>query len=120
MAAIHTTSEAPTQAIVDLCEHPEIFESLCEEAIAVISENGWTKAALQKLCKMDSSPKESRRLHPPSSTSMHLHVERDVKLSDGIFLFAGSCMMIAGACFDPSVYSSPETFDALRFLNKRL
>lgn len=119
MAAIHTTTGATTTAIIDLTENPEIVQPLREEAIAVISENGWSKAALQKLKLMDSFLKESQRLHPPGTVSMNRHVERTFTLSDGTTIPAGSRLMVAGSYNDPSVYSDPETFDAFRFANKR-
>ena len=64
VAAIHTTTEATTQALIDVSRNPEIVGPLREEIISVVSENGWTKASLQKLRLMDSFLKESQRFTP--------------------------------------------------------
>ena len=67
LAAIHTTSEAMTQALLDLCEHPEMIQPIRDEVIQVIGEEGWSKQALYKLRLLDSFLKESQRIHPPSA-----------------------------------------------------
>ena len=63
LAAIHTTTETTTQAMLDVCEHPEVVQPLREEIVQVIRENGWAKTSLYKLKLMDSFLKESQRLH---------------------------------------------------------
>lgn len=71
LAAIHTTSEALTLAIMDICLFPSLLQPLREEAIRVLGEDGWSKTALYKLRLMDAFLKESQRFHP-SSLSMHI------------------------------------------------
>lgn len=119
MAAIHTTTEATTQALIDICENPEIVQPMREEIIAVISENGWTKASLQKLKLMDSFLKESQRYSPMGAVSMNRYVEKKLELSDGTILPAGSRFFVAGAYEDPAIYEDPEKFNAFRFSDKR-
>lgn len=82
LAAIHTTTEAMTQAMLDLCEHPEVAQSIREEVIRVIGSEGWSKTALYKLRLMDSFLKESQRVHPPniSKHSPHPHIRREATL----------------------------------------
>ncbi|KAM0718727.1 hypothetical protein Q7P37_005798 [Cladosporium fusiforme] len=118
MAAIHTTTEATAQAIADICQHPEVVQPLREEIISVISENGWTKPALQKLRLMDSFLKESQRCTPIGIVSMNRFVEKEFELSDGTVLPTGSRFFVAGAFQDPLVYKDPEKFDAFRFHRK--
>jgi len=65
MAAIHTTTEAATQAILDILANPEVLQPLRDEVIHVVGEEGWSKPALYKLRLMDSFLKESQRCHPP-------------------------------------------------------
>jgi cytochrome P450 len=120
MAAIHTTTEALSQVLVDICQNPDIVEPLRKEIVAVVSENGWTKVALQKLRLMDSLLKESQRYSPMGAVSMNRYVEREFELSDGTVMPAGSRFFVAGAYQDPKIYDSPEKFDAFRFSNKRL
>ncbi|ETS84447.1 hypothetical protein PFICI_02472 [Pestalotiopsis fici W106-1] len=119
MAAIHTTTETSSAALLDLCEYPEVAEKLRSEVIQVIGEHGWSKTALYKLTLMDSFLKESQRVRPMSITSMNRYVEQQVTLSDGTVLPKGSRLMIAANFMDPEVYDEPEKFDAERFVKKR-
>ena len=64
MAAIHTTTQAMSQALLDICEHPEVVEPLRKEIIEVLSEGGWQKTSLYKLKLMDSFLKEGQRIRP--------------------------------------------------------
>ena len=66
LAAIHTTTEVTTQALFDICEHPEVVQPLRDEIIEVISEHGWAKTSLYKLKFMDSFLKESQRINSMS------------------------------------------------------
>ena len=65
LAAIHTTTEAIAQAVVDICANPDVVPLLRKEVIEVVGEEGWSKTALYKLRLMDSFLKESQRFHPP-------------------------------------------------------
>jgi len=64
-SAIHTSSISITQALYDLAEHPEFQEPIRSEIESVLSQHsGWTKQALTQMKKLDSTLKESQRLHP--------------------------------------------------------
>lgn len=64
-SAIHTSSMSITQALHDLAAHPEFQDPIRDEIESVLREfGGWTKQALTKMKKLDSSLKESQRLHP--------------------------------------------------------
>jgi len=45
-----------------LLANPEYIEPLREEADAVIKEEGWTKAGIDKMYKIDSFLRETQRL----------------------------------------------------------
>lgn len=64
VAGIHTSSMAITNAILDLCEHPEYITILREEIKDVLQDDGWQKDTHTKLHKMDSFLKESQRFSP--------------------------------------------------------
>lgn len=67
LAAVHTTSMAATQALFDLCVHPEYIEPLRTEVSSVLeAEGGYTKQSLTYFKKLDSFIRESQRLSPPS------------------------------------------------------
>ncbi|KAK3937466.1 Dihydromonacolin L monooxygenase [Diplogelasinospora grovesii] len=119
LAAIHTTTEVTGQALLDLCEHPEVAQQLREEAIQVLGEGGWAKTTLYKLKLMDSFLKESQRCAPLSSASMNRYVEKDLKLSDGTAIPKGSRIFVCGNFMGPEIYPEPEKFDAARFLKLR-
>ena len=51
-----------TQALYHLAAHPEYMKPMREEVEAVLAdEGGWSKAALQKMRKVDSFLKECQR-----------------------------------------------------------
>lgn len=64
LAAIHTTTETTCQALLDVCEHPDVARALRQEIIEVIGEHGCTKTSVYKLKLMDSFLKESARCSP--------------------------------------------------------
>lgn len=68
MAAIHTTTETTVQALLDVCEHPEILQPLRDEIVQVVRESGWSKTSLYKMKLLDSFLKESQRMNPMSSS----------------------------------------------------
>ena len=119
VVGIHTTTEALAEALVDLCQHPELFKPLREEIVRELKDEGWTRTSLQRMRLMDSFLKESQRIHPASSASVNRYLYADIKLSDGTILPKGSRMWIAGRFSDPDLYPEPERLDAYRFLKSR-
>lgn len=79
MAAIHTSSivrrflqpdrslnhlrfcQSFTQAILLLAAHPQYIQPLREEVESIVREEGWTKAAMNKMRRIDSFMKETAR-----------------------------------------------------------
>jgi cytochrome P450 len=53
--------------LYDLAIRPEYLDELRKEAESAIQGHGWTKAAMQKLRKLDSFMKESVRMNPVGS-----------------------------------------------------
>lgn len=138
LAAIHTTTEVTCQALLDICEYPEVVQQLRDELITVIGEHGWAKTSLYKLRLMDSFLKESQRYRPliiggyssviiyllymirlTSLASMNRYVEKEVTLSDGTVLPKGSRILALSNFRDPKIYPNPEEFDAARFMKLR-
>jgi hypothetical protein len=52
-----------TYALFDLTAHPTYIAALRQEAEQAVEEFGWTKAALNKMHKIDSFLRESQRMH---------------------------------------------------------
>ena len=51
-----------TQVFYRLLAHPEYIEPLRDEVDTVIREEGWTKAGIDKMYKIDSFLRETQRL----------------------------------------------------------
>ncbi|KAL9947741.1 hypothetical protein ACHAO5_002501 [Verticillium nonalfalfae] len=119
LAAVHTTTEVLTQAILDLCERPELVQKLRDEVIEVLGDEGWAKTSFYKLKLMDSFFKESQRFTPLVSTAMNRLVEKDITLSDGRFLPKGVRINVLTDFRNPEKYPNPDEFDAMRFVPMR-
>ncbi|XP_006458661.1 hypothetical protein AGABI2DRAFT_217430 [Agaricus bisporus var. bisporus H97] len=120
-AAIHTSTTTFTQALYDLACHPECVDELRQEAESVIAEHGWTKAAMQRMRKVDSFIKESQRMNSNTSLQMHRKVIKDWMLSDGTVIPAGTIISIANGPMNMEETSFPDsdTFKAFRHSEKR-
>ncbi|KJA16226.1 hypothetical protein HYPSUDRAFT_47536 [Hypholoma sublateritium FD-334 SS-4] len=119
-AAIHTTSMALTNALYDLAAYPQYVEAMREEVEAVISSEGWTKAAMGKMRKVDSFLKESQRL-ATGGLSVSRKALKDFTFSNGITVPAGTFVAFAthSTHHDDHVYPDADTFDGFRFSEKR-
>ncbi|KAG5651717.1 hypothetical protein H0H81_007722, partial [Sphagnurus paluster] len=115
-AAIHTTSMAFTQVLLNLAAYPSHVPELREE-VEVIKEEGLTKISLNKMRKVDSFVKESMRLGSGSAISMQRKVLKDFTFSDGTFVPKGHVIAVASFAthHDEENYSDPNVFDGFRF-----
>ncbi|KAI6024243.1 cytochrome P450 [Pisolithus marmoratus] len=116
-ASVHSLMHA----IYNLAAHPENLTPLREEVDTVIRQDGWTKAAIDKMYKIDSFLKESQRLGGLSSLVMLRKVLKDFTFSDGRVVPRG-CYITAPSCAihrDEEYYDKPDSFDALRFTRLR-
>lgn len=65
IAAIHSSTDNLSKAVVKLCEMPEIVAPLREEIMTVLeSTGGWSKLALYRMRLLDSFLKEVQRIAP--------------------------------------------------------
>ncbi|KAJ6498408.1 cytochrome P450 [Mycena vitilis] len=123
MAAIHTSSMAFTHAIFDLTTYPEYLLPMREEAERVIAAEGWTKAALNSMVKIDSFLRESQRLNLNGPLVMQRRVlsPEGFRFSNGTVLPQGSFLSIAArpVHYDGSNYENPMAFDGFRFARER-
>jgi len=69
-ALIITYSQTTTQVLYRLLANPEYIEPLRREVEAVVAEEGWTKAAMDKLHKIDSFLKETQRIDGLTTRSL--------------------------------------------------
>ena len=57
--------QAFTIILYRLLSHPEYVEPLRHEVETTVAEEGWTKAAMDKMHKIDSFLRETQRLDSP-------------------------------------------------------
>ncbi|KAF7367733.1 hypothetical protein MSAN_00837200 [Mycena sanguinolenta] len=123
MAAIHTSSTAFTQALFDLTTYPEYLLPMREEVERVVEEEGWSKAALNNMVKIDSFLRESQRLNNNGSLGMTRKViaKEGFQFSDGTVLPCGSYVAVAArpTHYDESKYENAAKFDGFRFARER-
>ncbi|KZT64524.1 cytochrome P450 [Daedalea quercina L-15889] len=121
MAAIHTSSISFTQALILLAAHPECIPALREEVEGVVREEGWTKAAVNKMRRVDSFLKETARILGLGAKSMTRKALQDFTFSDGTFVPAGTTLSAPSHSVhhDGQFYESPDVFDAFRFARMR-
>ncbi|KAI9511491.1 cytochrome P450 [Russula earlei] len=119
-ASIHTTSLTLTQVFYRLLANPQYIEPLRREVEAAVEEEGWTKAGLDKMYKIDSFLRETQRVDGLGLTGMDRHVLRPFTFSNGVTVPAGTVVMasINGIHTDADTYSNPE-FDGFRFARLR-
>ncbi|KDQ57928.1 hypothetical protein JAAARDRAFT_34744 [Jaapia argillacea MUCL 33604] len=120
-AAIHTSSMSFTHALFHLAANPQYIQPMREEVEAIVKEEGWTKAAMQKMRKLDSFLKESQRFNGIGCVSMTRKVLQPFTFSDGTRVPVGHYVSTAAAPMhhDEGNYSDPDVFDGFRFANMR-
>ncbi|KAI0278605.1 cytochrome P450 [Russula aff. rugulosa BPL654] len=121
--SIHTTSSASTvtQTFYRLLANPEYIEPLREEVDAVIREEGWTKAGIDKMYKIDSFLRETQRLDGVTVLSMRRRTLRPFTFSNGVTVPAGTYLSVPTIATqtDERTCSNPDEFDGFRFANLR-
>ncbi|KDR68416.1 hypothetical protein GALMADRAFT_215851 [Galerina marginata CBS 339.88] len=118
--AIQTTSKALTHILFDLAAYPEYVEPMREEVLAVIEADGWTKASLGRMRKVDSFIKESQRL-AIGALAVTRKVMQDFTFSNGITIPAGTHLAFATLAthMDEANYANPSDFRGFRFAEMR-
>ncbi|RPD64699.1 cytochrome P450 [Lentinus tigrinus ALCF2SS1-7] len=120
-AAIHTSSNSIAHALLDLAAYPEYIQPLREEIEGIISAEGWSKAAMGKMWKVDSFLRESQRINGIGLTSVTRKTLTDITLNDGTFIPKDTLIVAASypTHYDDAIYENAETFDPFRFSRMR-
>ncbi|KAJ7233059.1 cytochrome P450 [Mycena rebaudengoi] len=122
-AAIRTSTDTFTHLIFDLAANPSYCKPLREEVEAIVNEEGWTKASMAKMHKVDSFLRESSRFHGIGTQSLG----RKIVKKDG-FTFSNGTTLPYGTYLhattwslhhDPDIYPDPHVFDGFRFSKLR-
>ncbi|KAG9310148.1 cytochrome P450 [Chiua virens] len=120
-AAIHTSSNSFTQALFFLAANPQYIQPLREEVESIVEKEGWSKASLGKMRKIDSFMKESQRLIGNGTTSLPRKALKDFTFSDGTFIPKGTFLVSPSRSLhlDDENYDNAHKFDPFRFSNMR-
>nr|VWO96344.1 Putative calcium-binding protein [Ganoderma boninense] len=119
--AIHTSSGAFTHALYNLAAYTQYITPLREEVESIVAAEGWSKASIGKMRKLDSFFKESMRLADGSFLNLFRKAVKDVTLSDGTRIPKGTLVAAAAvtAHRDDTRYTAPDVFDPFRFARLR-
>ncbi|KAJ3533491.1 hypothetical protein NMY22_g7312 [Coprinellus aureogranulatus] len=116
--SIHTTSLSFTHALFSLLSRPECVDAARAEAERCIREEGWTRAAMDKMRFLDSFMKETQRYEVLGAISGQRMVAEDCMLS-GVFIPKGTMVgtNAIDAQFDQDMFGSNAfEFDPNRFI----
>ncbi|RPD62649.1 cytochrome P450 [Lentinus tigrinus ALCF2SS1-7] len=121
VAAIHTSSNGISHALLHLAATPEYMQPLRDEVEAAIATDGWTKAAMDKMWKIDSFLKESQRVNGVSLTAMTRKAMKDILLPDGTVVPKGTLITAASypTHHDEGIYENALEFDPFRYARMR-
>ncbi|KAH7018877.1 ent-kaurene oxidase [Ilyonectria destructans] len=115
-AAIHTTTDLLSEALLQLVGRPELMAQLRQEVVEVLTASGWKKTALFNLNLMGSVIKEAQRLKPTAIASMARMATQDVKLPNSETLRKGQrCLVDSSQMRDHDIYETPDEFDGYHF-----
>ncbi|KAH9921475.1 cytochrome P450 [Epithele typhae] len=112
-AAIHTRPWCSiTHALYSLAAYPEYMQPLRDEVEAVVAAEGWSKAAMGKMWKLDSFLREAQRCH---GIGIRRHALRRHLPPHGHPLLR----RLLGHAPRRALYPDPDTFDPFRYANMR-
>ena len=135
--------QAFTRTLYRLLAHPEYIEPLRQEVESVIAKEGWTRAGMDQMHKIDSFVRETQRVDVPitgSSYSFPFFVAqsliflpsfclvglnrltlRPFTFSNGMTIPAGTTLALPvhSIHMDEEIYPNAQEFDGFRFLKLR-
>ncbi|KAI0067894.1 cytochrome P450 [Artomyces pyxidatus] len=119
-AALHTSSTAFTHALYHLASKPEYVEALRSEVEKVVAADGWTKAAIGKMRKVDSFLRESQRFNGINLLTMRRLVMKPFTFSNGVTVppRAVVCCCSRATHADAENYPRADVFDGFRFVDE--
>ncbi|KAJ6542513.1 cytochrome P450 [Mycena vulgaris] len=116
--ALHTSSMTFTAALYNLTTYPEHILPMREEAERVVAEEGWTKASIASMHKIDSFLRESQRFTIGAvGMGRKVVAKEGFTFSDGTKIPYGAFIGVPATAVhhDPEIYDHPDIFDGFRF-----
>ena len=121
-ASIYTTNFICTNAIFNLVSAPPssgFLEGLREEVNQALEEKDgvWSKAAVDKMHRVDSAVKETLRHSDFANLAMRRIAVKDVTTESGLKVLRGQALAVPSRSImtDPTNYPDPYNYDAFRF-----
>ncbi|KAJ7122772.1 cytochrome P450 [Mycena epipterygia] len=122
-AAIRTSTDTFTHVLYDIAAFPQHVQPLRDEVQSVVQKEGWTRASLNKMYKIDSFLSESQRYHGIGTLSLGRKVVKPdgFTFSNGVTLPYGTYLHspMWSVHHDPAIYPDPDVFNGFRFSNLR-
>ncbi|KAJ7774460.1 cytochrome P450 [Mycena maculata] len=120
-AAIQSTTQAFLHAFYNLASNLEYVQPLRKEIESITKLEGWTKAAMGKMVKLDSFMKESARFVPGIAVTLLRQVVNDFTFCDGTTVPAGTLVgaPILAQHHNEANYTNGGAFDPFRFSRMR-
>jgi cytochrome P450 len=136
---INSCQQTSTQILYRLLAHPEYIKPLRREVDTVIKEEGWTKAGIDKMYKIDSFVRETLRIDGFTIRSLNFFLIipspicsfaprfflvpfirlalRPFTFSNGVTVPAGTFVAIPSSATntDERIYPNANEFDGFRF-----
>jgi len=119
--SIQTTSLTFTQSFYRLLAHPEYIGPLRREVEDVVAEEGWTRAGMHKMHKIDSFVRETQRMDGPIIMGLKRLALRPFTFSNGVTIPAGTLLGLPlhSVHTDEEIYPNAHEFDGFRFFRLR-
>ncbi|KAI9465137.1 cytochrome P450 [Lactarius psammicola] len=120
-AAIFSTSLMFTTVFYHLLSNPEYIDPLRHDVETAVAEEGWTKAGMDKMYKVDSFIKESQRIDGSGVLTPTRLALRPFTFSNGVTVPAGTIITVPIIVIhaDGENFPNPDEFDGFRFAKLR-
>ncbi|KAH9976988.1 cytochrome P450 [Russula compacta] len=120
-ASIHSTSLLAMQALYRLLSNAECIEPLRQEVETVVAKEGWTKAGMDKMHKVDSFLRETLRVDSLGIVMSIRLALRPFTFSNGVTIPADTLVALPLCAIheDEEIYPNSEEFDGFRFSKLR-
>ncbi|KAI0060038.1 cytochrome P450 [Artomyces pyxidatus] len=119
-AAVHGSARTFTHVLYRLATSPEYVDPLRREIETAVASEGWTKAGVSKMRKLDSFVRESLRANGINLITMKRLVLKPFTFSNGMTVPPGTIVSCAqkGTHADSDNYPHAEVFDGFRFVDE--